>query len=169
MRTVSDVFRGAMFSQETDELPVLLLTITHPDLDTTWRLSSDNKDLLDVEEQLRGTISRGHNFYFFPMDVSLPEEGEDASNVINITLDNVTREITPLLKSTVTPASVTIELVLASAPDDVEIAFPDFQIVSADVDAGSAVLSLTVDTMASEPFPADNFTPSAFGGLWAST
>jgi len=158
-----------MFDQETDELPVMLLTISHPDLSTTWRLSSDNKDLLDAEDQLRGTISRGQSFYFFPMDVSLPEEGEDASNVIQITLDNVTREVTPLLKSTVTPASVTIEIVLASAPDDVELEFPDFELVSADVDAGSVVLSLTVDTMASEPFPADNFTPSSFGGLWAST
>lgn len=169
MRTVSEDFRAAMFGQETDEVPVLLLTITHPDLSTTWRLSSDNKDLLDEENQLRGTFSRGWSFYFFPMDVSLPEEGDDASNVIQITLDNVTREITPLLKSTVTPASVTIEIVLASAPDDVEVEFPDFELVSADVDAGSVVLSLTVDTMASEPFPADNFTPSAFGGLWATT
>lgn len=169
MRTVSDTFRHAMFDQQTDELPVLLLTIAHPDLGSVWRLSSDNADLLDFEEQLRGTISRGHNYYFFPMDVSLPEDGEDASNVIQITLDNVTREITPLLKSTVTPASVTIEIVLASAPDEVEIEFPDFELASADVDAGSVVLSLTVDTMASEPFPADNFTPSSFGGLWAST
>jgi hypothetical protein len=158
-----------MFSQETGELPVLLLTITHPDLATVWRLSSDNKDLLDEENQLRGTLSRGNDFYFYPMSVSLPEEGDDASNVIQITLDNVSREITPLLQSTVTPAQITIEVVLASAPDDVEIEFPDFELASADVDAGSAVLSLTVDTMASEPFPADNFTPSTFGGLWAST
>ena len=166
MRSVSDTFREAMFSQETGELPVLLLTITHPDLETVWRLSSDNKDLLDAENQLRGTVSRDQNFYFFPMDVSLPEEGDDASNVIQITLDNVTREVTPLLQSTVTPAQITIEVVLASAPDDVEIEFPDFELASADVDAGSAVLSLTVDTMASEPFPSGNFTPAAFGGLW---
>jgi hypothetical protein len=158
-----------MFSQETEEIPVLLLTITHPDLSTVWRLSSDNAVLLDSEEMLYGTQSRGEDFYFFPMSISLPEEGEDASNVIQITLDNVTREITPLLQSTITPAKITIEVVLASAPDDVEIEFPDFELASADVDAGSAVLSLTVDTMASEPFPADNFTPAAFGGLWANT
>lgn len=166
MRSVSDTFREAMFSQETGELPVLLLTITHPDLETVWRLSSDNGVLLDSENMLYGTTSRGDDYYFFPMDVSLPEEGDDASNVIQITLDNVTREVTPLLQSTVTPAQITIEVVLASAPDDVEIEFPDFELASADVDAGSAVLSLTVDTMASEPFPSGNFTPAAFGGLW---
>lgn len=169
MRSVSQNFRDAMFGQDTDEVVALLLTITHPDLPSIWRLSSDNADLLDEENQLRGTISRGENYYFFPMTISLPEDGDDASNVIQITLDNVSREVTPLLKSTISPAKITIEVVLASAPDDVEISFPDFELVSADVDAGTAVLSLTVDTMASEPFPADNFTPAAFGGLWATT
>jgi len=158
-----------MFGQETGEIPVLLITISHPDLETVWRISTDNADLLDEEQQLRGTVSRGHDFAFFPLKVSLPEEGDDASNVIQLTLDNVTREITPLLQSTLTPAQVTLEMVLASAPDDVEMEFPDFELVSADVDAGTAVLSLTVDTMASEPYPCDNFTPGAFGGLWATT
>lgn len=169
MRTVSETFRAAMFAQETDEIPVLLLTITHPDLVSVWRLSSDNAILLDAEEQLRGTVSRGQDYYFFPMGVSLPEEGEDASNVIQVTIDNVGRELTSLLKSTTTPAAITIEVVLASAPDLVEVEFPDFELASADVDVGTVVLSITVDTMASEPYPADNFTPGSFGGLWATT
>jgi hypothetical protein len=169
MRTVSDVFKKAMFDQETSEIPVLLLTITHPDLPETIRISSDNADLLDYEQQLRGTISRLNNYNFLPVSASLPEEGEDASNTIQITVDNVSQELTEPLKSTVTPATVTVEIVLASAPDDVEVSFPDFQLTSADVDAGSVKLSLTVDVMASEPYPADNFTPAAFGGLWATT
>ena len=73
------------------------------------------------------------------------------------------------MKSVITPANVTIEIVLASAPDDVEVTFPDFQLTASQGDDGSITLSLTVDTMASEPYPADNFTPSAFPGLWDST
>jgi hypothetical protein len=169
MRTLSDVFRKAMFDQETDEIPVLLLTITHPDLAETIRISSDNADLLDYEQQLRGTISRVQEYNFLPMSASLPEEGDDASNTIQITVDNVSQKLTVPLKSTVTPATVTAEIVLASAPDDVEVTFPDFELTSADVNAGSVKLSLSVDVMASEPYPADNFTPSAFGGLWATT
>lgn len=169
MRTLSDTLLKAMFDQETDEIPVLLFTITHPDLDAAILVSSDNADLLDYEQQLRGTISRGQNYQFLPMEVSLPEEGDDASNVIQVTIDNVGRELTSLLKSTVTPASVTVAVVLASAPDAVEVSFPDFEVASAEVDAVSAKLSLTVDTMASEPYPADNFTPGSFGGLWTTT
>lgn len=169
MRTISDAFKAALFDEATDEIPVLLLTIMHPDLQEVWHLSSDNADLLDQEQQLRGTISRGQNYDFVPMSASLPEEGEDAANVIQIGIDNVSRELTPLLKSTVTPATVSIEIVLASSPDLVEISFPNFELTSADVDDGTVVLSLTVDTMMSEPFPADNFTPAAFGGLWSTT
>jgi hypothetical protein len=169
MRTVSAAFLKAMFDQETGELPVVLITITHPDLPETYRISSDNKDLLDFEQQLRGTISRGGQFNFLPMTVSLPEEGDDAANTIQITVDNVGQLLTDPLRSTVTPATVTVEVVLASAPDDVEVTFPDFELTSADVDAGSVKLSLTVDVMASEPYPADNFTPATFGGLWATT
>lgn len=169
MRTLSDTFKKAMFDQETGEIPVMLLTITHPDLGTTWLLSTDNKDLLDFEQQLRGTVSRGLNFQFLPMDISLPEEGDDAGNVIQIKVDNVSRLLTPLVKAVVTPANVTIEVVLASAPDDVEVSFPDFQLATSEGDDGSVTLSLTVDVMASEPYPADNFTPSAFPGLWSTT
>lgn len=169
MRTVSDAFKAALFDETTDEIPVLLITIEHPDLAQTWRLSSDNADLFDAEQQLRGTTSRGAQYSFLPMSVSLPEEGDDAANVIQVRLDNVSREITPLIKSTITPATVTIEVVLASSPDDVEVSFPDFELSSVDVDADSVTLSLTVDTMMSEPFPCDNFTPAAFGGLWATT
>jgi hypothetical protein len=169
MRTLSDALKQAMFDQETDEVIVLLLTITHPGLSDIYRISSDNKDLLDEELQLRGTTSRENDYNFLPMSASLPEEGDDASNTIQITLDNVSQELTEPLKSVVTPATVTAEVVLASAPDDVEVTFPDFELTSADVDAGSIKLSLTVDVMASEPYPADNFTPSAFGGLWATT
>ncbi|MGN6549765.1 MAG: DUF1833 family protein [Pararhizobium sp.] len=169
MRTVSDAFRRALFDEQTEEIPVVLMTITHPDLTEVWRLSSDNADLFDAEQQLRGTTSRGAQYSFLPMKVALPEEGDDAASVIQIVLDNVTEEITPLLKSTITPATVTIEIVLASSPDLVEVAYPFFELASADVDAGSVTLSLTVDAMASEPFPCDNFTPSAFGGLWATT
>ena len=32
----------------------------------------------------------------------------------------------------------------------------------------SQVLDLTVDTLASEPYPADTFTPGRFGGLWTT-
>lgn len=169
MRDLSDRLKQAMFAPETEEIAVMLLTITHPDLAETWRLSSDNAVLFDKDKQLRGTVSRGKRYHFLPMSISLPEEGDDAGHAIKIKLDNVSRELTPLVQSTLTPARVDLEVVLADAPDLVEVSFPDFALTSADVDAGSATLTLAVDAMMTEQFPCDNFTPSSFGGLWTST
>ncbi|MEG9884425.1 MAG: DUF1833 family protein [Hyphomicrobiales bacterium] len=166
MRDVSDRLKEAIFAQECQEIAVMLLTITHPGLAETWRLSSDNAVVFDEEKQLRGTISRGERYNFLPMQITLPEEGDDSGHAIKIKLDNVSRELTPLVQSTLTPARVDLEVVLADAPDLVELSFPDFALISADVDAGSATLTLSVDAMMNEQFPCDTFTPSSFGGLW---
>lgn len=169
MRTISADLRKALFDENTGEVIVLLLQIVHPDLpEGDIFLSSDNAVLLDFEEQLRGTISRGRSYSFMPMEVGLPEEGEDAAPTIRVTLYDVAQEVTPLLKASIFPAYVSAEIVLASAPDDPEVTLAVFELSSASVEAGNVVLDLTVDTMASEPFPADTFTPARFGGLWTS-
>lgn len=168
-RSVSANLRAAMSDQETAEIVVILLTVQHPAFGEDQFFSSDTADLLDYEKQLRGTISRGKKYSFLPMSVSLPEEGDDATQVISITLDNVAQDLTPLLKSITIPATVMVELVLASNPNFVEIQFPNFEMSSANVVAESVVISLTIDAMEQEPFPADNFTPATFGGLWSTT
>ncbi|NDW04077.1 DUF1833 family protein [Jiella pacifica] len=157
-----------MFDDETGEVVVLLLAFDHPDLDEPMLISSDNADLVDFEEQLRGTVSRGATYHFMPMEIALPEEGEDAQPTLRLTVYDVGQELEPLLQKSVTPATVTAEIVLASAPDDPEVQFADFELTQAAIEAGNAVLDLTVDTLASEPFPADTFTPGRFGGLWTT-
>ena len=49
MRNVSLNFRTEMFRQESGETPVLLLTITHPDLDQPVRLSTDPTQRLSAD------------------------------------------------------------------------------------------------------------------------
>lgn len=168
MRTVSADFRNALFDEATGEVIVLLLTFTHPALPNgEMRLSTDNADLLNYEEQLRGTISRGRQYSFMPCEISLPEDGDDVQATLQATFFDVAMEITPLLEQATAPIYVTAEIVLASTPDLVEVEFAAFELASADIQGDNVVLSLTVDAMASEPYPADNFTPSSFPGLWS--
>ena len=170
MRTFSAPFTAAMLGSDTTEIPVFLVTISHPEAGgEDLFFSSDTRDLLDYEQQLRGTVSRGRNYAFLPMSITLPEEGDDAEPVLGLVLDGVTREATPILRATIRPADVTVELTTASAPDEIESEWPFLELTSADADAGRVTLSLSVDGLADEPFPADNFTPGTFGGLWATT
>jgi hypothetical protein len=168
MTTFSANFRKAMMDQETGQVPVMLLTVYHVDLDEPFRISSDNKDLLDFEKQLRGTISRNSNFGFLPMNLTLPNEGEDAEYIMKVTLYGIGTELTPVLRGSIEPATVIAEVVLASAPNVVEMTFAAFELTDTDVAAGDVTLDLSIDSYAAEPYPADTFTPARFGSLWST-
>lgn len=170
MRTLSADFLSALYDPETDEAIVVLLTFYHSSLPNgVLRVSSHNTTRFSSDPLRYGTISRGNAFEFFPFSIALPEEGDDVEPAMQITLDNVTREVTPLLSQVTEPISVLVEIVTASDPDDVEVPFPDFEITSAEIDSGRVVLSLTLDALTSEPYPGYDFTPGAFPSLWAET
>lgn len=170
MRTISDPFRKFLYDHDGTDVIVALVTIYHASLPGgVTRISSDNHDLLDYDTQKRGTISNGHSYEFLPFEFVMPEEADEAQPTIQMTISNVSNELTPLLRSTSTPVNMQVHVVTASRPGVIEIAFDDFQMISADVEAGQVVLSLNVDLLVAEPFPAGNFTPSTFGGLWATT
>jgi hypothetical protein len=162
----SQTFRDALFAEANGSVPVLLLTITHPQMAQTIRLSSDNAELLDYETQQRGTTSREQRYSFMPMDIQLPEQGDEVEPVLTATLYDVALEVAPLLESVVTPAFVEAVVVSADAPDDVEVSFATFRLTSADIQGDNVSLRLVVDGMGDEPYPADNFTPDGFPGLW---
>lgn len=165
-RTVSLTMRQAMNAQETGEVAVILLTITHPDLATPIRLSSDPTTRISTDPLLYGTVSRGQTYYFLPFSAILPDDKDEAPPSARIIIDNIDRELIRLIRSTSTPAAVTLEMVLASAPDSVEIMFPELDLVSADYDAQSVTISLAIDALLTEPYPSGTFDPASFPGLF---
>ena len=58
MRTLSLNFRQALFAQESGEIPIFLLTITHPDLPDPIYQSTDATVRLSTYPLTYGTISR---------------------------------------------------------------------------------------------------------------
>lgn len=165
-RTLSLTTRRAMNAQETGEIVIFLMTVTHPDLDGPIRLSSDPTTRLSDSPLTYGTASRGQSFLFVPFGLILPDEKEAATPQAKVMLDNVDREMVNILRSTSTPAQVKIELVLASEPDVVEVEEPMFDLVSADYDAQTVTLTLVMNGLATEPFPSGSFNPSSFPGLF---
>lgn len=156
----------AMNGGETDEVLVLLVTVYDPDSGSLLRFSSDNAERFSDEPLAYGTTSRGDAFNFLPMKVTFPSSGDDTAPAMSVTLDAVAQEAVPLLRSIRSMASVTIELVLASSPDTVEMAFPAFDLTQFDLSAGSCTVSLSLDSLESEPFPGPTFNPQAFPGLF---
>jgi len=165
-RTLSLSFRAAMNAQETGEIPIVLLTITHEDAAEPIRISGDPTERLTTDPLVYGTTSRGETFTFIPFALSLPEDAEGTGPNARLVLDNVSRELIPLIRSIATPAQVLLETVMASDLDYVEVQFPSFDITKVSYDAASITLELTMDPLVTEPFPADSFDPANFPGLF---
>lgn len=165
-RTLSLNARQAMFSQETDEVPILLLTITHPTTADIIRLSTDPTTRISSAPLVYGTVSRSKTFLYVGMQATLPDEKDKAPPMAQFRVSNVDRSIIPLIRSIYSPAQVLMELVLASALDDVEVEYPVLEIVSVDYAADVITFTLAMDALTSERFPGGSFDPAGFGGLF---
>lgn len=174
LSTLSAAAVRAMFSSETDENIIMLLTVYYPNEETdiaafrfadsyTQRIESLTTDA----EAIYGVPSRGQDFVFIPMNISLPAEQDTGVGTCSITLQYVTREAIELIRTELTkPTKVKIELVLSGSPNTVEAVFPGFYITGATYNADSINFELTMINLAREPFPCYNFIPSYFPGLF---
>jgi hypothetical protein len=165
---LSPTIKAAMFSQETDEVIIALISVMHPDVPTTvlGRVSSDPTLQVSVDPLLYGTISRGQAYWFIPFQLTLPEIAEDTPPTAKLVIDNVEREFVALLRSVTRPPLLLIELVLASSPDYVEMSLGNLKILQFENTAKSIVMTLGYQSLTTEPFPAGSFVPAQFPGLF---
>jgi len=169
MRRVSLNARAAQDAAASDEVEVLLVRITHPDLDEPIRLSSDPTERISVEPLAYGTRSAWGGtvavHWFVLASTVVPDDVDDAPAAATMILEAVDRDIASALRSTTARATVAMAVVLASSPDVVEAEWTDLQLVSAEGDAGEIRLSISRDPITSEPWPSRRMTRAAFPGL----
>jgi hypothetical protein len=165
-RTLSLNFREALNAQDTGEVAIFLLTIDHDELSSPIYLSTDPTERLSEVPLMYGTVSRSVTYIFIPMEIGLPDEREESPPRATFRISNVTRELVSLVRSVTTPAQAKLELVLASDLDTVEVESPWLDIVAATVTALDVSFELTLNSMATEMWPAESFDPSAFPGLF---
>lgn len=162
----------AMFSSETDEQIITLLTIEDPSNPGTPIRLSDSftqrlASLTTDDEVVYGVSSRGQDYIFLPLEISLPSEEETGAGKCSIVLNYVTPEAIQLVRQNlVNPTQVTLELVLSSNTNYVEATFPGFQVTGASYNSESITLELDMIDYTKEPFPCYNFTPNYFPGLF---
>lgn len=183
----------AMFSSETEEQLIMLLTIHDPDptgSDYPIRLSDSFTGRLTgttsgwVTQELetkegyttdsdviygvtRTVNSQVQEFVFIPMQINLPPEQETGVGTLSITINYVTPQAIALIRKYLTePVRVTIELVLGSSPQYTEALFDNFWITTATYNAQSITLQLDMISFSREPFPSFTFSPTYFPGLF---
>lgn len=166
-RPLSSTLIEAMNASESGEVLIWLMTISHPDLAEPLRISNDPTTRISDDPLTYATTSRGNQFLFVPFRVTAPDEQDQAPPTAKIEVENIDRAMIGLIRSvTSPPPTITLELVMGSSLDTVEVTFPDFSIAKASYDAEKVSLDLALDNLAVEPYPAMTFDPSRFPGLF---
>jgi hypothetical protein len=153
-RSLSNTALASLQAQQTGEVWLVLLTITNPGA-ATIRVVNNTEDV----------VSRGATFQAFPFEIELPGEDPDSPSSARLRIDNVDKRIVEAVRSIVSPPLITIEVVLASQPDTVEIAYSNLTMRSVEYDAESVRGELTFESIYSEPVTL-TITPNRFPGLF---
>lgn len=154
-RTLSSRAIASQNALQTDEVWLVLLTIAHPSLTTPIRVVNNNEAI----------TSRGNSFVAFPFEIVLPSQ--DPENVPKATLriDNVDRSVVNTVRSITSAPTITLEVVLASAPDTVEISFTNLILKDVKYDANTVEGDLYFENIFTEPVTL-TMTPNRFPGLF---
>lgn len=161
-RVLSGPAFRAMFSQETGEVFLICLTLTHANWPNPVYVVYNNQPIT------RTIASVPTVFLPALFEINLPEEVADKIPEVRITIDNVDRSIIDLIALiTGTRVQVVLEVVLASSPDTVEAGPFTFWMLSATYDAQkiTGVLGYE-DTVLNSEFPKLKYTPVNSHGLF---
>lgn len=155
MRTLSGTALSSTHAQETGEVWLVLLTIAHSSLPTPIRVVNNNEDI----------TSRGNIYQAFPFDIVMPGQDPDSLPKAKLRFDNVDRTAIATIRSIESAPTVTIEVILASQPNNVEISFPNLTLRNVQYDASVIEGELLFENLFSEPITY-TMTPSRFPGLF---
>ncbi|MHC2016303.1 hypothetical protein [Methylobacterium sp. CM6247] len=167
-RVVSLNARLAANAGNTDQIPVLLVTIRHPSLASPVYLSSDPTARISVEPLVYGTKHAGNDYLFVLVGAVLPDDQRDSPPKTTLTFENVDKDMAAVLRG-VTPgtyASVDLEVVLARSPEVTEASFTKLRGVRGSYDAAQVSLDISREPFTSEPMPDGRMTSSRFPSLF---
>lgn len=172
-RLISLTKRTAPEAMSSDEVEVVLITITHEALSMPLRLTTDPTERLTDDPLVYGTRSTWGGadpltdpYLFILASAVVPGEAEDAPATGQIVLDVLDARMAEVLRSITSPALFSMAVVMASSPDHVEQQWIDLMLVSVEGDAGAITLNISREEIEQNLFPAGRMTRRFFPGLW---
>lgn len=155
-RALSPAAARAVLARETDEVFLVLLEISHPDIDTI-RIVNNTVAV----ERTEGT------YLPYPFEAVLPDDTDNASPQVQLRIDNCSREVTRVLRELAGVPKCTMRVVLASNPDHDEVGPFAFSLLSVDYDAFviSAAIGYEEDFL-NQAVPAQSYIPSTSPGIF---
>lgn len=156
-RELSPKLLAQIFAESSDDPFLALFTLTHP----SW------SEIIYLVNNTESVTSNGNVFEPFPVRLTLPVDDGESIRKVTIELDNVSQELIEEIRSvTDTNIDVTIELVLASDPDVVELDITGLSIKSVDYDATAIRASLYLDDFLNTEITSEKYNTTNFPGIF---
>lgn len=167
LSSMSPAALRALFSPDADDDLIILMTLTTAN-GMTIRLADNYTQRINetADDVVYGVISRGNDFTFLPLEITLPSEEQAAAPRASVVIHDVTRYLLPVIRGISGAMPCALEVVLFSAPDSVEASFPGLLMSGINYNKDVITADLGVAGLSVEPFPAHTFTPSYFRGLF---
>ena len=157
MNSLSTALLKQLFAQESEDPFLLLVTVSHPDFVGTYiRLVNNTEDI----------VSRGETFIAFPMRIKLSDDDGEREKEVSISFSNVSQELIMELRKITTPADVTIEMVLASDLNTVQIEYGELKMRNVQYNSQTIDAKLYMDSFLTVSIPHEKYTPTIFPGLF---
>lgn len=155
-RTLSNAALQAVFSQETNQVFLVLLEIDHTDL----------ADPIRVVNNHQAITSNGQTYVPYAFEFDPPDEREGVITSAKLIIDNIDRSIVATIRNLETAPTVTVSIVLADSADTIEAGPLTFLLKNVSYDAETVSGDLIYDELDNLNIPGDTFNPIDFGGLF---
>ncbi len=152
---ISAIAAEEMSAEETGTAYLTLLTISHPDLGTPIRFTSDNVN----------TVSNSNTFVPFPYNITLPDDTEGQIPEAQLVIDNTSTEIIAILRQLTSPPIITLQVVRSADTDYIERQWTGLEWRSTSHNPDTITGKLTVENLTTEEFPPLTFDES-WDGLY---
>jgi len=155
MRNLSNNLLSQLYFQESDDPFLMLVTLTHSSFGVLYFVNN--------MEQI---TSRGNVYLPFPMKMTLPTDDGESLREVTMEFDNVSLELIEEMRTVTDYIDVTIEMVLASAPDDVEIELGELKIKDVSYNQSEVRARLFMDDFLNTEMTGEKYTPSNFPDIF---
>lgn len=163
MKEVSLNARLSGQAATTDDVEVVLIKISHADLDEPVRLSTDPTETISEDPLVYGTYSTfqtgdGSPFLFALVSTVLPGDVAGEPLRAQLTFSTVDVDMLPVLRAVVTQARVDLGVVRAATPNTLDGEFLNLRMIGAKPADGSVTIYLGRKASGSLPWPSGRMT-----------
>ena len=154
--TLSPELLAQLFAQESSDPFLTLVTLSHASFASDIRLVNNSRDI----------VSNGQTYTAFPMKIRFPVDDGETARDFSIDFENASLELIESIRTVTTQIDVTIEMILASMPDVIQISQPDLSISSITYTAQRITAKIVMDNFLSVEISSERYNPTNFPGLY---